>query len=187
MTFNLTSVAIAAAFLGLGMKPAFAIQTPGMQTQISSGAEMVSHESAMKTMTIKLDKSFRAITDARDEKGYVRDKSVLKAHEANIKALRDAVRHYELFPGSDEHQYGTSSKQREAVAQYHQQMKAVLHDVVESFDTFEQINDQLNNSEIVVTMYVGQAWAAHREALKALADAVAQHEQAMAEVMKKNS
>ena len=192
------SIAVA-ALLMLGGTPLFAKQMPGMQmpsanqpsqdlsAQKSSDVEraMVNHQKEMQTLLAKLDESFQAIADARDAKGYVRNKAVLKAHEANIKALRDAVRDHKLFLSDYEHQCGVISKQQDAMVEHQLKMKGVLYDVVESFDSFEQANDQPNNSYIVVTMSIDQAFDAHREALKELADATAQHEQAMAQMMKK--
>lgn len=70
---------------------------------------MVSHQRAIEPLTIKLNAIFRAITGARDAKGHVRDKALLEAREANIKALRDAVLHHKLFLSDDEHQCGVSS------------------------------------------------------------------------------
>ncbi len=188
-----------ATLLGLGGTPLFATQSPGMQMpsasqpsqdqkeQKSRNVEwaMVNHQREMRTLLAKLDESFQAIANARGAKGFVRNKAVLKAHEANIKALRDAVRDHKLFLGDYERQCGVISKQQDAMVEHQLKMKGVLYDVVESFDSFEQANDQPNNSYIVVTMSIDQAFDAHREALKELADATAQHEQAIAQMMKK--
>ncbi len=188
-----------AVFLVLGGIPLFAKQMPGIQmpsanqpsqdqsAQKSRYAEraMMNHQKEMQTLLAKLDESFQAIGDARDAKGYVLDKAVLKAHEANIKALRGAVRDHKLILSDYERQCGVSSKQQDAMIEHQQQMKGVLYDVVDSFDALEQANDQPNNPNIVITMYIGEAFAAHREALTELADASARHEQAMAQMMKK--
>ena len=185
--------------LGLGRTPLSANQMPGMQMpsasvpsqdqkdQKSRDVEwaMVNHQKEMRTLVAKLDESFQAITDARDAKGYVRDKAVLKTHQANIKALRDAVRDHRLFLIDYEHQCGVSNKEQDAMAEHQQKMKGVLYDVVESFDTFEQTNDQPNNPGIEVTMSIGLAFVTHREALRELVDANGQHEKAMAQMMKK--
>lgn len=191
--FLLTALLVS---VGFGASPLFAYQMPSPQmhtaietdpTQKSLDAEMMSHQSEMKALTIRLGESFQAIGDARDAKGYVQDKAVLKAHEANIKALRDAVRDHKLFLSDYEHQCGVSSKQEDAMVQHQQQMKGVLYDVVESFDTFEETNDQPNNSYIPVTVLIGPAFAAHREALKELTSDIAQHQHAMIELTKKCS
>ncbi len=184
------------ALLGLGMTPLFAIQMPRMQMPATSQTDanqksldveraMVNHQKEMQTLLANLDESLQAIAEARDAKGYVRDKAVLKAHEANIKALRNAVRDHKLFLSDYEHQCGVSSKQQDAMVEHQQKMKGVLYDVVESFDTFEQTNDEPNNPSIEVTMSIGLAFVTHREALKELEDAIDQHKQAMAQLMKK--
>lgn len=192
------TVLVTAVFtlLGFGMTPLFASQMPEMQMHATSQTdtikksldeEMMDHQKEMQILLVKLDKSFQAITDARDEKGYVRDKAVLKAHEADIKALRDAVRDHKLFLGDYEHQCGVSSKQEDAMVEHQQQMKGALYDVVDSFDAFEQANNQPTNSYIVVTMSIGQASVAHSEALKELAHAIDQHKQAMEQMVKRCS
>ncbi len=115
MIRNTVSVTAVVTLLGFGMTPLFASQMPGMQMPATSqmdnsknslDAEMMDHQKEMQTLLAKLDESFKAITDARDEKGYVRDKAVFKAHEANMKALQDAARDHELFLGDYEHQCG---------------------------------------------------------------------------------
>ncbi len=126
-------------------------------TQKSLDEEMMTHQSEMKTLTARLDKSFQSISDARDAKGYVQNKVVLQAHEADIKTFRDAVREHKLFLGEYEHQCGVTSKQEDAMVQHQQQMKGMLYDVVESFDTFEQANDEPANPDSYITLEVGPA------------------------------
>jgi hypothetical protein len=198
MTRKLFLTTAAGILLGLGMTPSFGLQMPGIQMPASSQTDshqksldvewaMVNHQREMQALLVKLDESLQTITAARDAKGYVRNKAALKTHEANIKALRNAVRDHKRFLGGYEHQCGVTGKQQDAMVQHQFQMKGALHDVVESFDAFAQANDQPNNPYIYVTQSVEQAFTAHREALKELKDAVAQHTQAMAQMMNKCS
>ncbi len=155
-----------------------------VHTLNSQDAEMMNHQSTIGALTIKLEESFHAIADARDAKGYVQNKAVLKAHEANIKVLRTAERNPRIFLTENYRQCSANNLPQNSIAQYEQQMKGVVHKVVESFYTFEQTNDQQNNSEIYVTMYIGEAYAAHCAALKELTDTTTQYEQAVAQAMK---
>jgi hypothetical protein len=191
--FFLTTVV---ALLRLGSLPPFSIEMSAAQlpapsetqrSQQSLDAEMTSHQNEMKALTRKLDESFQAIADARDAKGYVRDKSIIKMHEEDIKALRNAVRDHKLFLTGYEQLCGVNSKQQDAMIQHQQQMKGVLYDVVDTFDTYEMTNDAPNNPNYVPIEDIGPAFAAHREALKELTGAIAQHEQAMTQMMKKCS
>lgn len=192
MTLKPLAFATAVALSGLGIAPLLAVQAPKTQfpaangtdhSQRLIGVEMPSHPSAIATLALKLDESFRAISEARDVKGYVKNNAALKEHEANIRALRDGVRHHRFVISDDEYQCGASGQQ-DAVFQCQKEVKGVVHDVIESFNAFEQTNDEPDNPSIVVTMNIGPAYVAHREALKKLADMIAQHEPAMAPVMK---
>jgi hypothetical protein len=196
MILKTVFVTAVVTLLGFGMSPLFASQMPGMQMPATSqtdnnkkslDTEMMDHQKEMQTLLAKLDESLKAITDARDEKGYVRDKAVLKAHEVNIKALRDAVRDHKLFLSNYEHQCGVNSKQQDAMVQHQQMMKGVLYDVVESFDTYEMTNDAPNNPNYTPIEDIGPAFVAHREALKELSADIAQHQQAMEQMVKKCS
>jgi hypothetical protein len=66
-------------------------------------------------------------------------------------------------------------------------MKGVLYDVVESFDTYEMTNDAPNNPNYTPIEDIGPAFVAHREALKELSADIAQHQQAMEQMVKKCS
>ena len=194
MTMKLKQLLLTTTFaLLVGTAPLCALQAAG--TQMSSttgtthsqkllGAETLSHPGTIAALTIKLDESFRAINDARDAKGYIKNKTALKVHEANIKALRNGLRHHAIPASNDEYQCEASGSQQDAAVQCEQQIKALVHDVAESFDTFEYTNDVPDNPNSTPTMNIGPAYVAHREALKKLADAIAQHEPAMAQVMK---
>jgi hypothetical protein len=176
----------------LGITPLFAHQMSEapMHTSASTdhsqglfGAVTVSHPGTIEALAIKLDESFRAITDARDARGYIKNKAALKAHESNIKDLRNGLRHHTLFAGNHEYQCGAGGSQLDAPVHCEQQMKRLVQDVAESFDTFELTNDQPDNPIIVATIDIGPAYTAHRETLKRLAATIAQHEPALAQVM----
>lgn len=181
-----------AAILGFGITPLFAIQMPGMQmpaksqtgqNQKSLDAEMMNHQSEMQALLAKLETSFQAIVDAKDANGRVRDKSIVKAHEADLTELRNAVRSHKLFLIDYEGKCGVNSKQHDAMIQHQQKMKAVLFDVVDTFYTYMDAND----SSIETSEPVEDALTAHHEALKELGDAIAQHKRAMAQMMKECS
>jgi hypothetical protein len=192
MKLKESCVAITVALL-LGMTPLFARQAPGPQTHAATGtdhlqmvsdAEIMSHPGTIAALTIKLDESFRAISDARDAKGYIKNRTALKTHEANIKALRNGLRHHTLLARNDEYQCAASGSQQNAAVECEQQMKRLVHDVGESFDTFELTNDAPDNPNSTPTMDIGPAYLAHGEALKKLADTIAQHEPTMAQAMR---
>jgi hypothetical protein len=175
-----------------GITPLFAQQASGGQmhsfagtdhSQKLFGAVTMSHPGTIEALAIKLDESFRAITDARDARGYIKNKAALKAHEANIKALRNGLRNHTLFTGNDEYQCGASGSQLDVAVQCERQITSLIHDVAESFDTFELTNDQPDNPIITATMDIGPAYVAHREALRKLAATIGQHEPALAQVM----
>ena len=178
----------------LGITPLSALQQSGTQMPSPEGtdrsqkliaAETLNHPGTIAALTIKLDESFRAISAARNTKGYItKSKAVLKAHEANIRALRNGLRDHTLFAGDDEYDCGTAGPQKEADAQCQEQMKRLVHEVAESFDTLEYTNDAPDNPNSTPTMDIGPAYLAHREALKKLAATIAQHEPAIAQAMK---
>jgi hypothetical protein len=176
-----------------GNTPLFAHHASGAPMHPSEGADhphrlygaiSASPSGTIEALTIKLDESFRVITDARDATGYVKNKAALKAHEANIKALRNGLRHHTLFAGNDEYRCVASGSHLDGAAQCEQQVKSLIHDVAKSFDTFELTNDEPDNPVIIATMDIGPAYAAHQEALKKLAATIAQHEPTLAQVMK---
>ncbi len=188
MTRKLFLTTTAVALLGLGMTPLFGLQMPGMQmpatsqpNQKSIDAEMMDHQNEMQALVTKLDKSFQAIVNARDSNGYVRDKSIVKAHEADLTEFRNAVRNHKLFLIDYERKCGVNAKSQDAMVQHQQQMKAVLYDVVDSFYAYQDAND----TSIDTPFAVEDALSTHRQALKELEDAVTQHKQAMEQMMKK--
>jgi hypothetical protein len=179
--------------LFFGIMPLSALQSSGTQMASAAGtehskkflgAETLSHPGTIAALTIKLDESFRAMSDARNAQGYVENQTTLKAHAASIKALRNGLRHHTLFAGNAEYQCGASDSQQDATLQCEQQVKSLVHDVAESFYTFELTDDQPNNPNITPTMDIGPAYLAHREALKKLADTIGQLEPTMAQAMK---
>jgi hypothetical protein len=182
------------AFASFGFAPLFAKQAPAMKmpaaglgdhNKSSLDVEMTDHQNEMQALTTRLGESFQAIANARDAKGYVHDRAMLKAHEADIKALRNAVRDHKLFLSEYEHTCGVNSKQEDAMIQHQQEMKGMLYDVVETFDTYEYTNDAPDNSYSTPVEEIGLAFDGHRAALKELTGAIAQHKQAMQQMMKK--
>jgi hypothetical protein len=179
----------AVALLGVGVVPIFASQMPGMQmpdgtrtdqSQKTTDAEMMAHQSEMQGLLTRLDASFKAVADARNAKGYLPDKSILKAHEADISALRTAVRDHKLFVDWYEQQCGVISKQHDSMVQHQQQMKGILYDVVDTWEGYEKAD----GSTIEVSNTVGMAFDEHQRALKELAAAITQHQAAMVQMKK---
>lgn len=188
MTSKSVVLTAMAAILGFGITLLFAIQMPGMQmpatsqtdqNQKSLDVEMMNHQSEMQALLAKLEASFQAIMDAKDANGRVHGKSIVKAHEADLTELRNAVRHHKQFLIDYEGKCSVNSKQHDAMIEHQQQMKAVLFDVVDTFYTYMDAND----STIVASEPVEDALTALREALKELGNAIAQHKQAMAQII----
>ena len=178
--------------LALCVNPLTAIQVPSRSSAVqkepgtkSLDVEMANHQQEMQTLTARLNQSAQIIADARDAKGYVHDKAIIKAHEIDIRAFRNSFRDHKEFLKTYEGPCRVNGKQHDAMVQHQQMMKSVLYDVVETFDTFESSNDGPNDPNIVVTEYVGPAFDLHQNALKELTGAVAQHQQAMTEMMSK--
>ncbi len=172
--------------------PLSAIQNPSPSIALqqkhfakSVDIEMADHQQEMQTLTARLNHSAQVIADARDAKGYVRDKAIMEAHAIAIKALQNSFRDHKKFLKTYESACGLNGQQHDAMIQHQQMMKSVLYDVVETFDTFEDSNNGPNDPNIEVTKYVGPAFEAHRDALKELTGAVAQHQKAMEEMMTK--
>ena len=179
----------AVSILGFGMTPIFATPMPGMQMPVASqtdesqslrDVDIMSHQHEMQALTASLDKSFQAIVDARDANGYVRDKFILKTHEADIIALRNFVRNQRLFLNVYEHKCGEDITQHDHIVQIQQQLKAVLYDVVDTLSVYQNLDDP----SIETSEPLELALDAHREALKQLFDAIAKHEQAITQMMK---
>ncbi len=184
MTHKLFLSTTAVALLGLGTMPLFANQMPVMQmpaasqtdqSQSSPDAEMTNHQNEMQTLFAKLQTSFQAVVNARDGSGFVRDKSIIRAHEADLTELQNAVRNHKLLVVSADRKSDVNSKQHDAMMQHQQQMKAALYDVADTFYVYMQANDRSNDFAESVTDTLN----AHRHALKELEDAIAQQERAM--------
>ncbi len=134
-------------------------------------------------MIAQLETSLQAIFDAKDANGYVRDKSTIKAHEADIVRVRNAARNQKLFLIVYEDKCGADSRQHDHIIQIQQQLKAALYDVLDTLDLYQIVND----SSIEASQTAQHILDSHREALKELADAITQHEQAIAQMMRRCS
>jgi hypothetical protein len=176
-------------FLGVGMVPTSAGQMPGMQmpqgartdqSQKTTDAEMMAHQVEMQGLLARLNASFKAVADARDTTGYLPDKSILKAHEADISALRTAVRDHKLFVDLYEEQCGVNSKQHDSMVQHQEQMKGILYDVVDTWEGYLKADA----SGAQISDSVGLTFSEHKSALERLTAAIAQHQAAMAQMKK---
>lgn len=164
MLRKLLQVTAGTAFLGFGTMPLLSLGPPAVQmttagytdpSRKSLDDEMTNHQNEMITLTARLNESFQNIANARDAKGYVHDKALLKAHEVDIRSLRNAVREHKLFLGVYERQCGVTSKHEDIIIQHQHMMKAVLYDVVETFDTYEITNNGPNDPNVVPTEDIG--------------------------------
>jgi hypothetical protein len=184
----LTSTA-AVVLLGLGVVPVCASQMPGMQMpqkiqtgsdQKTADAEMMAHQVEMQGLLARLETSFKAVADARDTKGYLPDKSILQGHEADISALRTAVRDHKLFVNLYKEQCGVNSKQHDSMVQHQEQMKGILYDVVDTWEGYIKADA----SGAQVSDSVGLTFSQHQGALERLSAAITQHQTAMAQMKK---
>lgn len=173
-----------AGTLGLSARQTSARRTPVVQAlsdKSAMSAEMMEHQRDMRALSVKLADSFQAVAKARDGEGYVKDMSIVKAHGTDIKALQKSFREHRQFLKIYEHKCKVNSKQLDVMIQHQQEMKAMLYDVVESYDTFEVTNERDPNDS--VTEYIGPAFEEHRAALRELTTVIAQHEKALANMV----
>lgn len=179
----------AAALLGFGRTALFASQLPEMQSaagQIDDSrelldADIIAHQKRMQALIANLETSLHVVVDAEDANGHVRDKSIVKAHEADIVTLRNAARNQKLFLILYEHKCGADSRQHDHIMQLQQQLKAALYDVVDTFDLYQIVNGSSSETSQTAKHILDL----HREALKDVADVLTQHEQAVAQMMRK--
>jgi len=118
----------------------------------------------LQALADNLNRSLEAIARARNEKGYVRDKKLLRTHAANLKAFgkvlkRSLVATANVDRGNDD------------------SLLRLFHEVRESYYAFEEANDAPNNAFIYVTMDVRESFAAHSASLKRLTEAVCSKKQ----------
>jgi hypothetical protein len=171
--------------LGLSARQTSALQTPAVQAgseRSAMSADMMKHQRDMQALNVKLADSLQAVANARDVQGYVKDMSIVKAHETDIKALQKSFREHRQFLKTYEHKCEVNSKQLDVMIQHEQAMRAMLYDVVESYDTFEITNEKDPNDS--VTEYIEPAFEKHRAALQELTTVIAEHEQAVAHMVK---
>jgi hypothetical protein len=90
---------------------------------------------------------------------------------ARYQGATDGGREHKPFLNSYQHQCGINSKQQDTMVQHQQQMKSVLYDVVDTFDTYEMTNDAPDSPIYVAIEGIGPAFVAYREALKELTGA----------------
>ena len=190
MTRKMFVIATAVVLLGLCRAPLFAAQLPETQAaaadQIDESrklldADIIAHQNRMQDLILKVGKSLQVIVDAEDANGYVRNRSIIRAHEADIVTLRNAARNQKLFLTVYELKCDVDSRQHDHITQLQQQLKAALYDVVDTFDLYQIVNGSSSEASQTATHILDL----HREALKNVADVIPQHEQAMAQMMRK--
>lgn len=119
---------------------------------------------ALLALADNLNRSLEAIARARNEKGYVRDKKLLRMHAANLKAFGKALKRSSLATASVNRSNDDC-------------LLRLFHEVRESYNAFEEANDAPNNAFIYVTMDVRESFAAHSASLKRLTEAVSSEKQ----------
>jgi len=131
-----------------------------------------------------LNRSLQAIVDTEDANGNVRDKSIVKAHEADIVTLRNAARNQKLFLTVYELKCDVDSRQHDHIMQLQQQLKAALYDVVDTFDLYQIVNGSSSEASQTAKHILDL----HRETLNNRGRLSSlRHEQAMAQMMRKCS
>jgi hypothetical protein len=143
-------------------------QTPSGRASLSNAAPHPSNAGetvrpvTLHVLTVRLNDSFQAVSQARDKKGFVHDHAALKEHAANLKAFRKALKRKDLAAD-------TTNTRIQSISH-------LLHDTTESFFAFEQANDQPDNPNISITMDVQESFAVHCKELGWLTAAVWQAE-----------
>jgi hypothetical protein len=149
------------AFFLLAFASACLAQTP---SNSASQSNLAPHPSVLgetdnpltfHALVFRLNNSFQAVSKARDSRGYVLDKSLLKTHSANLGALKKSMR-------------GKRGKSLVASPSQRRELKAELRALDDSFDQFVLAHDSLNNPEVVVYMNVKESFSAHDVALRRL-------------------
>ena len=189
MTRKLFMIAIGVVLLVLSRAPLSFGQVPKRQAAAAQSdesrtlldADIIDHQNRMQALIAKLDTSLQVMVDAEDANGLIRDKSIVKAHEANIVTLRNAVRNQKLFLILYEQKCSADVKQHDHILQLQQQLKAALYDAVDTFDLYQIVNDTSSDAPQTAKHILDL----HRKALKEVAVVLNQHEQAMAQRMKK--
>ena len=190
MTRKVLVIATVVALLGLSRAPLSAGQLPETQAatagQIDESqklldADIIDHQNRMQALIARLDRSLQAIIDAEDANGRVSDKSIVKAHEADIVTLRNFTRNQKLFLIFYEQKCGADGRQHDHTMQLQQQLKAALYDAVDTFDLYQIVNSPSSETSQTAVHILDL----HREAMKEVAVVLIQHEQAMAQRMKK--
>lgn len=186
-------------FLGLVLAPVFGGQAaaqasataPNDQEQSNVNTEMMSHQHLMEDLLAGLQKDLQAVVSSRDAYGYIHNKAAVKAYEADLAGLREAVRQHKLFAADYErwceqsfttdyeHRCGPDKKQN-AMAEHQQQMKSALFYLSDTFYTYLAADDHSIEGG---PNKIEDALTAHHDALNDFAHAVKDHEQAMAQMM----
>ena len=126
-------------------------------------------QASLDELTTRLNYSFKAVGDARNGKGYVHDKAVLKAHENDLKTFRTALQHNRITFG-DERKPDKPNREAQSLKDRRREISVALRHVADSFNAFEQANDEPGNPNIVLAMRINEAYAAEGRALQELDD-----------------
>lgn len=152
-------------------------------------SEMTRHQKEMDNLLAKLQKDFETVVPSKDAYGYVHDKSAVRVYKADLEALRNAVREHKLLTADYkrwcgqlftlDYRHWCSSKEDDAMVLHQQQMKAALYALFDTFDTYVKADDSSIEGS---PEKIKDALDAHRNALKDFADAIHDHEQAVAQL-----
>jgi len=162
---------------------------PGNQEQNRVDTEMMSHQRAMEILFAIVQKDFQAVVVSKDANGYVRDKAAVKSYERDLSGLRViAKQHNQLaadyqrwcaqaFTTDYAHWCGPDVKENE-MAEHQQRMKEILFDLSTTFANYVKADDHGIDQPYLVE----ESLDAHRDALNEFADAMKDHEQAIAQM-----
>lgn len=141
---------------------------------------MSAHQVEMDTLVKQLNKSFQEVLDARAAGNSARENASIKAHEKDLNSLRNAAKQHKLLTADYEAICGTPGEKHGAMEMHQRKMKAILYDLVDSWDRLQRLSDfgleYANSSQ--------EAIQDHKQALKDFNDAVEQHRQEMARMKK---
>ncbi len=187
------SMSLALVLLPLSTGQAQAAAQPGVasgnQEQNRVDTEMMSHQRAMEIALAWLRKDFADVVKSKDGIGDVRDKAAVKAYRRDLDALRVIVSQHkriaadyehwcsESFSTDYAHWCGPDVKENE-MAGHQQRMKEILFDLSTTFDNYVKADDHGIDQPYLVE----ESLDAHRDALNEFADAIKDHEHAVAQL-----
>ena len=189
------SMSLALAFSTFFESRALAMPQPGAgaanQEQNRVDMEMMSHQRAMEILLNILRTDFQAVVKSKDANGYVHDKAAVKTYKGDLDALSVVTGQHKQFAADYGHWCGRAFStdyqhwcgpdvKENAMAEHQKRMKAILFELSNTFDNYLTVDDHSIEGG---PNKIQDAFDAHRDALNDLADAIKDHEQAVARMM----